>query len=275
MNRIEKFEANHLRKICDILAATENGLSNSEIDNYLKDCKISTSETGQNKRTRLFEALNQKQDTDNCGNNVIKFITTVMDPLNYAGSQISHELFEERRRQINTKLIFMGYQINQSGKFHKVTVAKNISEAEERANELRKKLMDRNIHPEILKYAKKELLIDNNYFHSVFESCKGVCERIRELSGLTSDGSRLIDDAFGIGGNHPVLAFNTLSDPNEKNEHNGFMFLCKGLIMMVRNTTAHRPKIFKKMDLEEALDYLSLASTIHKVLDKVVRTNLN
>jgi len=88
-----------------------------------------------------------------------------------------------------------------------------------RARALKAKLEDRKAHSEIYKYCKAELL-EENYFHAVFEAIKGVFNRIRELSGLSSDGAELINKVFSI--KAPILAINALSTETEQSEQKGF-----------------------------------------------------
>lgn len=97
-----------------------------------------------------------------------------------------------------------------------------------------------------------------------------MADKIREKSGLTSDGSQLVDEAFG--GNSPLLAFNTLLTPTERSEHTGLMNLLKGLFGIFRNTTAHAPKIKWVINEQDALDMLSLTSLLHRRLNNAVRT---
>ncbi len=52
------------------------------------------------------------------------------------------------------------------------------------------------------------------------------------------------------------------------------MHLIKGLFGMFRNTTAHAPKIKWTIDEQDALDSLTLASMLHRTLDKCVKTGL-
>lgn len=54
----------------------------------------------------------------------------------------------------------------------------------------------------MLKYCRTELL-DQNYFHAVFEASKGVAERIRGLFGFGCDGADLLTKAFK--GQQPIL----------------------------------------------------------------------
>nr|WP_262891322.1 TIGR02391 family protein [Spirosoma utsteinense] len=161
-----------------------------------------------------------------------------------------------------------------NGKFRKVVEAKTISEAQQRADNLKAKLRDRKVHSDVLLFCRAELLQDN-YFHAVFEATKSVADKIRDKSGLTMDGADLVDKAFGLGQlKNPKLAFNTLTTESEESEHKGFMHLIKGLFGMFRNTTAHAPKIKWTIHEQDALDSLTLASMLHRTLDKCVKTGL-
>lgn len=62
--------------------------------------------------------------------------------------------------------------------------ATTLDAARSRACRLKSALESRKVHAEVLNYCRAELL-DENYFHAVFESTKGVAERIRSMSGLT------------------------------------------------------------------------------------------
>ena len=123
------------------------------------------------------------------------------------------------------------------------------------------------MHPDVLRFCRPEL-VQKNYFHAVFEATKSVAEKIRMRTGYTSDGSRLVGDALGIGSSGmPALAFNMLSNETERSEHTGLTMLIKGMFGTFRNTTAHAPKITWPIELEDALDLLTLASLLHRRLD--------
>jgi uncharacterized protein (TIGR02391 family) len=103
-----------------------------------------------------------------------------------------------------------------------------------------------------------------------------LCLRPRKVLPTRSERSldsvvmvQLVDQAFGI--KAPLLAFNTLQIEPEQSEHKGLMHLLKGLFGTFRNTTAHAPKIKWVIDEQDALDMLSLASLLHRQLDKAVR----
>jgi len=145
--------------------------------------------------------------------------------------------------------------------------------ARARAGRLKAALERRNVHAEVLNYCRAELL-DENYFHAVFASTKGVAERIRLMSGLTADGADLVNKALSI--QSPVLVLGPLTTESEKSEQKGFSNLLIGLFGAVRNPLAHAPKTNWPMSEQDALDILTLVSLIHRKLDraeKVVTPN--
>jgi len=192
-----------------------------------------------------------------------------MNPVNYVNN---YEKFEWRRTELNKILIFNALTIYETGKIGKVAqAAKTIKEAEQRADELKRKLSSREVHADILKFCRAELLEDN-YFHAVFETTKSVADKIRNLSGLTTDSSELVDGAFAI--KNPKLVINSLQTETEKSEHKGFANLLKGFFGMFRNTTAHAPRIQWEIKEQDALDIMSLASLCHRKLDQAQRIEM-
>lgn len=266
MAQIPSFDETTLRAICEVLGDTSMGLTGSEIGQILRDCGIDDPLPSVTKRHRLFEALYQRQSRDGCGNQVVAFIYAAMKPVRYVRDR---NIFETRREALNQVLSFSGLNLGEDGQLQRTSATRTISEARERASRLRRALLDRQVHPDILRFCREELLRDN-YFHAVFEATKSVADKIREKSGLTSDGSQLVDETFG--GNLPLLAFNTLQTPTERSEHTGLINLLKGLFGTFRNTTAHVPKIKWVINEQDALDMLSLTSLLHRRLDNAVRT---
>lgn len=261
---IPEFNLNSLEQISQVLGSAVTG---SQITNLFRQCSIHevVGEAG-TKWKRIYHSLEEKQKNDRCGNNVASFIQAVMDPIRFS----SHESFERDRESLNTKLAFCGMQLGEDGKLRIVDPAKTIPDAEKRASELKRKLQDRNIHPEVLKYCRAELLQDN-YFHAVFEATKGVAQYIRDKTGLTSDGAKLIDEAFSL--QKPLLAFNTLQTESEQSEHKGFANLLKGFFGAIRNPLAHTPKIMWD-GVIEAVDYLTLASMLMRKLEQAIVVKL-
>ena len=269
MAEIPAFDHTNLRAICDILGDTSSGLTGSEIGQLLQGCRIDDPLPTHTKRLRLFEALNIRQQKDRCGNHVVAFFQKAMNPVRYVGRA---DIFEDRRSQLNQALSFSGLYLGSDGKLSKVIPARNLTEAQKRADRLRNELISRRVHSDVLKFCRAELLQDN-YFHAVFEAAKSVAEKIRDKSSLTDDGTDLVDMAFGLGKSRvPMLAFNSLQTKTERSEQTGLMNLMKGLFGTFRNTTAHAPKIKWVITEEDALDMLSLASLLHRKLDQAVRT---
>jgi uncharacterized protein (TIGR02391 family) len=270
VSAIPTFNEIVLQRICDVLADTESGLTGSEIGRYLGKLGIEDPFPNLTKRHRLFEALTKKQRRDNCANLIIAFICEAMHPVRHTGSG---DYFETKRRELNEILAFSGYQLREDGKVQTVEKVSTLSEAEERAGRLRAELRRRGVHADVLAFCRAELL-QNNYFHAVFEATKSVAEKIRQTSGITGDGSELVDQAFGLGKTGiPIVAFNTLQTDTERSEHTGLMNLIKGMFGAFRNVTAHAPKISWPITEQDALDLLSIASLLHRRLDTAVRTS--
>lgn len=105
------------------------------------------------------------------------------------------EFYEKRRFETNKILMFKGIEVTDAGKFCKIVKAESLSEVENRTRELKQKLYGYGAHHKVISCCKEELLADD-YFHAVQEAAKGICDRIREMSGLLLDGNDLIQTAF-------------------------------------------------------------------------------
>lgn len=271
MPAIPKFDDANLQAICAVLGATDSGLTGGEIGRYLAECNCPDPIPDMTKRHRLFAALQAKQTADGCANGVLAFVKHAMNPVRHVGNK---EYFERERGKLNGVLSFSGLTLGEDGKLRFVNAARTLTDAEAAATSLRKALIERRVHGDVLKFCKAELLVDN-YFHAVFEATKSVAEKLREKTGLTSDGAPLVDAALGIGQTgHPRLAFNSLMTESERSEHTGLMNLIKGLFGAFRNTTAHAPRIHWKVSEQDALDILTTISLIHRRLDDAIRTHV-
>ena len=251
-----------IERISKILGDTNDGLTGSEIAHFLQQCNINDTAPTMTKWKRLYNALAMCQNIDGCSNKILIFIQTVLNPSRYTDSKT----FDEKRNAINEALSYVGYELQSNGRFREITVANTINEAQIRANNLIAALNSRNAHHEILKYCKAEL-VDKNYFHAVFEACKGLFTRIRNLSLINTDGIKLIQHVFG----HPVLIINAYQTNQQKDEQKGFEAILEGLCNMFRNPLAHQPKIEWSINEQDALEILSLISYCHRRLDNAVR----
>jgi uncharacterized protein (TIGR02391 family) len=174
------------------------------------------------------------------------------------------ERFEPLSANLNKALSFAGLAVEESGAIVIVEAARTLTDAQRRTQELRVDLVVRRVHPDVLRFCREELLEDN-YFHAVLEAAKSVMEKIRSKTGLTDDGSTLIDRA--LSGDRPMIAINLLQTESEKSEQRGFANLVRGMVGMFRNTTAHAPRIGWAMNRDDAEDLFSLVSLIHRRLD--------
>lgn len=91
---IPSYDDQTLWAVCDVLGDTDHGLTGSEIDRLLADCRIEDPFSSGTKRHRLYEALATRQKRDGCGNNVANFITKAMKPVRYTNEP---QIFEDRR----------------------------------------------------------------------------------------------------------------------------------------------------------------------------------
>ena len=265
----DTFTNNQLEQLCKVVADTNTGLSGPEIGKMLHGCGIHDPCLDKTKWKRLYAALRERQTQDRCGNNVAGFIQQYIDPVRFADKR---QHFEIKRQELNHILAFCGYSIGEDGKFRVQTAARTLSEAEKRAGRLKAELERRGVHHDVLAFCRAELL-QENYFHAVLEATKSVAEKIRTKSGLKTDGSLLVDQAFGSGNaNMPLLAFNSQQTDTEKNEHSGMMNLMKGMFSAFRNVTAHAPKVTWVISEQDALDLLTIASLLHRRLDGAIRT---
>lgn len=255
--------------VIESLAHLLDGPTGSEIGALLVQVGIDDPGASMTKWRRLREAFAARQAKDRCANTVCAFIQASMDPVRFVGRA---ETFESLREQLNVTLAFVGLAVGPDGKLRSAEAAKTLGEAEGRAQRLRQELTRRSVHPDVLRFCRAELL-QENYFHAVFEATKSVADKIRHLTGLDLDGAELVDRALAFDQiRPPTLAFNTRRSEAERSEHRGMMNLLKGMFGTFRNVTAHVPKIHWNITEHDALDLLTLCSLLHRRLDSAVRT---
>ncbi len=235
--------------------------SGSDIDRVLESCGLADTSGESTKWKRLYWIFRKSQRTHQTANQTLGFVQSFLTPVRFVRR---NEDFESIRQDLNTILAFAGIEFGADGQFRERAVAHTLTEADKRLRTIRAKFQGRPIHPEVLKYCRTELLQDN-YFHAVFEATKGLAQRLRDMTGVDKDGAALVDDVFSI--DRPVLALNSLQTETERSEHKGFAQLLKGCFGAVRNPLAHQPKVLWQGE-DDAADYLSLISLLHRKLDE-------
>src|SRR6266446_8160448 len=148
MATVPSFEDTQLEQICRVLGDTASG---SEISAMFQQIDIPDENSTGTKWRRLYAAFGDRQRRDGCGNCVVSFMYKAMNPIRWTRN---HEIFEERRHQLNQILIFCGYSLEPNGKLRIQQAAKTLDEAEERAGKLRSELRRRGVHADVLKFCR-------------------------------------------------------------------------------------------------------------------------
>ena len=113
------------------------------------------------------------------------------------------------------------------------------------------------------------LFHNGHYAQAVEESFKRVIKEVKKImqkkgESIYDGGDSLINHAFGISNQTPVIKFNNLQSIEEKDEQKGIMFLFKGIVS-IRNRKAHDNVILDSS--ERAIEYLVFASLLMRLLE--------
>lgn len=264
-----------LKAICDVLAETSLGYTKTELTRLLQQSKITvvsdgkvsngyTYQLGLNKRDWLYNCLATEINNSHSFTRIYTFLEKALNPVAFTDEK-SRGKYSYFLEGVNKVLLLAGLEITKEGKLIEVVQAKTLDEVDRRVNSLQRQLYNRAIHSEVQKYCIKDYL-QKDYYDAVFKAAKGLAERVRQITGLTSDGGTLFQTAFAK--NDPYLFFNSMQTDSEKSEFIGLKELMEAIFHLVRNPAAHTPKINWKVDEARALDVLTLISFAHKYLDE-------
>lgn len=207
------FTSSVLEGLCKTIGDTVDGLTGSEIERMLLNARIPDIDPSATKWKRLYSAFADWQNKNQCSNHILNFIQDALQPVRYIDKE---ELFYNRKQEVNKRLIFIGVELTEQGRFKIVDKATTIAEAEQRANRLKQKLENRNTHIKIFEYCTAELLVEN-YFHAVFEATKSIADRLRDMTGLHTDGNALADTSFST--TQPLIKINNFLTATDRSEH--------------------------------------------------------
>ena len=274
---MQQLNEQQLKSICSILADTSRGLTKTELRSTLHSCGIDEVDDGSrtinggmfyqiglNKRDWLYNCFVADINKRHTFSNIFKFIESALSPISYTLEE-KREKHSWRFEEINKVLLLLGMEVGTDGKLKQAVKASTLDEVDRRVNNLKRKLYERAIHAEVTKYCVKDYL-RKDYFDAVFEAAKGLAERVRQITGLTTDGGKLFQEAFST--KDPFLFFNLLKSDSEISEFIGLKELLEAIFHLVRNPAAHTPKVNWKVDENKALDVLTLISFAHKYLDE-------
>lgn len=253
-------------------------LTHTNIDKYLVECSIQDISTksksvglgyipGDSKSKRIYKCFINEVHRTNNDLKIVSFIERALDPSRFADSKRYDDILND----INSVLLFMGCEINKSGKVKIVKKATTIDEVQERINALENEAKKRNVHLEVLKYCKREYL-DKDYFHSQFEASKGLFQRIRDLTNQNVDGTKLINGVFSTDEPMLILPNLKLTERTDKDEFLGYKHLFEYVVNAVRNPEGHTPRILASEELGECLDNFVIISRCHRFLDNCSTT---
>ena len=260
MPSVKKFNSQSIETISKIIG---NIMTGSTISKMLDILNITDNSDQSTKWRRLDYIMRESQNRYNCGNKIIEIIQYVFHPTSsWFNSSVD---YKECINEINKCISFYGYELHEDGKIHQITSTKTRTQANEKYDLLKSKLLERNIHPTILKFCTQDI-VNEDYFSIIFEASKSVYDKIRNMTGINKDGNQLILTCFNK--TYPIIVFNTLTTQTEQNIYDGLKNLLLSIGQIGRNPRAHTPKIYSYDKLDNCLDILNLISFAHKMLDQ-------
>ena len=122
-------------------------------------------------------------------------------------------------------------------------------------------------HPKVVE-ASKDCFIAGNYREAILNAFICLIDYVKERTGLDLDGDDLMNQAFSINYDkeqrkitkYPIIRINELKNKSDRDEQQGFMFLCKGAAGGIRNPKAH--KLIPQSNPLHTLEYLAFASLL-------------
>lgn len=267
-----------LNALAKVLGETTGGFSKSELQDIIKLSGIQQVDDGsfrngfsyrigKNKRTWLYECFLAEKKARNDTSGILVFLQEAFNPIRFTIDG-RRALYQTLLEETNKILLLIGMKITDDGKVVSVDQASTLDEVDLRVNHLTAEMRNRRIHPQVTKYCKKEILT-KDYYNIVFESAKGLAQRVREISGCELDGGELFQATFST--KNPLIFFNQMQTKSEISEFTGVKELLESIFHLVRNPIAHTPKLNWQIDEEKALDVLTMISFAHKYLDECYR----
>jgi len=257
---IEPFSLSALERVAKIIADSYSG---SQITEFFRKAGFpAIRHDGSTKWRFVYNAMEQLQAHTYGPYNVAKVIEQLCNPEEWFGNREAHK---EVVNEINEILSFYGLVVNdRTGKILKSQKTEAILRSPQSEEA---KLFDaRGLHPEVKKHARL-LFLEGRHFHAVFECCKAFDKYVREKSSIARHGSELMSAALSRAG---PLKLNAQQTESERNEQEGIMHLCMGLMRAIRNPESHEPELDWPISREDALDILSLVSFLYRRIDEAV-----
>lgn len=122
----------------------------------------------------------------------------------------------------------------------------------------------RNLHEIIVKRSRKPFTSGLDH-DAVLRAFRSVNNRVKNLSGVSKDGQKLMAAAFRP--DAPLLPLSDLDTESLQNEQEGTRLMMMGAMTGMRNPRAHEDEWPRDDDEAYVLDALSFASFLHRVID--------
>jgi uncharacterized protein (TIGR02391 family) len=123
------------------------------------------------------------------------------------------------------------------------------------------------LHPDVRQVAERYL--DSGHPEvAIFEAFKAVNKRVKDATGLPSDGTTLMGTAMSD--TNPLVRFGDLSTQTGRDIQAGLRFMFMGAVSSLRNPDAHEQ--FRQLGEQEAFEELSFASMLMRRLDAAAIT---
>jgi len=128
-------------------------------------------------------------------------------------------------------------------------------------------------HPRVVE-ASKSCFVTGNYREAILNAFIRLIDYVKEITGLDLDGDDLMNKVFSFNYDkdlrritkYPIIRINELKNSNDRNEQQGFMFLCKGAAGGIRNPKAH--KLIPQSNPVHTLEYLAFASLLMRRIEE-------
>ncbi|NHA69907.1 TIGR02391 family protein [Phycicoccus flavus] len=127
-----------------------------------------------------------------------------------------------------------------------------------------RRLSVENLHSAV-QDAAGELFADGYYQPAVAVAFKSLEVRVREMTEVPKSGASLMGDAFAFQKDCPLIDVAVHDGQSGRDEREGFHAIFRGVMLGIRNPRAH--ELFSSEDPQQALEYLGLASLLHRRLD--------
>lgn len=194
-------------------------------------------------------------------NSVLKIVETAANPQGWIGRRDDYDRFLQG---VNEVLEFYGLRIGDDGSLR--ATSERASTVRSRKSEDELAFDGRSFHPQVVRHSRTHFC-RGAYFHAVFECCKAFDTAVRDNTMIAKSGQPLMSEAMHSNG---PLKLNSQQTQSEKDEQQGIMYLCMGLMNAVRNPQAHEPELNWPMSREDSLDVLALISFLFRKLESAV-----